>query len=183
VYNTDPRKRLCTVPTDQIALHTNTGKTITASYTHSFPRSGSRRYFLTPFILNTYMHRYLFTVIILLILVFILPSKTVPAQEPWSDRSKFWAATSAIALANDWATTRDMTQRYNEGYHELNPILGRNPSANRVDLHFLIAIPVVYLIADNIESDLARTRWLQLVTIVEGTVGLNNVRIGLRWGF
>jgi hypothetical protein len=126
------------------------------------------------------MHRYLLTVIILLLL---LPSKTVQAQEPWSDRSKFWAATSAIALANDWATTRDMTHRYSEGYHELNPILGRYPSRDRVDLHFLIAVPVVYLIADNIESDRNRTRWLQLVTLVEGTVGLNNVRIGLRWGF
>ena len=128
------------------------------------------------------MHRYLFTVIILLILVFILPAQA-QAEEPWSDRSKLWAATSAIALANDWATTRDMTQRYNEGYHELNPILGRNPSTDRVDLHFLIAIPAVYLIADNIESDRNRTRWLQLVTLIEGTVSLNNIRIGLRFGF
>ena len=140
--------------------------------------------FLTLSIVNTYMHRYLFTVIILLILVFILPAQAqAQAEEPWSDRSKLWAATSAIALANDWATTRDMTQRYNEGYHELNPILGRYPSRDRVDLHFLIAIPAVYLIADNIESDINRTRWLQLVTIVEGAVSLNNVRIGLRWGF
>jgi len=128
------------------------------------------------------MHRYLFTVIILLILVFILPAQA-QQQEQWSDRSKLWAATSAIALANDWSTTRDMTHRYNEGYHELNPILGRNPSRDRVDLHFLIAIPAVYLIADNIESDINRTRWLQLVTIVEGAVSLNNIRIGLRWGF
>ena len=121
----------------------------------------------------------------LLSLYLISTSLQVQAQEPepWSDRSKFWAATSAIALANDWATTRDMTQRYNEGYYEVNPVIGRNPSANRVDLHFLIAIPVVYLIADNLETDLARTRWLELVTLVEASVSLNNLRIGLRWGF
>ena len=125
-----------------------------------------------------------YLVLVLTVLILLSTTSAYSAEpEPWSDRSKLWAATSAIALANDWATTRDMTQRYNEGYHELNPILGRYPSRDRVDLHFLIAIPAVYLIADNIESDLARTRWLQLVTLIEGTVSLNNIRIGLRFGF
>jgi hypothetical protein len=75
-----------------------------------------------------------------------------------------------------------MTQRYGEGYYEINPTLGQNPSQRAVDLHFLIAIPVIYIIADNL-SDERRTLWLKTVTLIEAGVSLNNLRIGLHWRF
>ena len=120
--------------------------------------------------------------VLILALLTLLTQPCLADTDAWSDTSKFWAATSALALANDWATTRDMTQRYGEGYYEINPTLGQNPSQRAVDLHFLIAIPVIYIIADNL-SDERRTLWLKTVTLIEAGVSLNNLRIGLHWRF
>jgi hypothetical protein len=75
-----------------------------------------------------------------------------------------------------------MTQRYGEGYWERNPILGQTPSAQRVDLHFLICIPAIYIVADYLPEE-DRVKWLKTVTAVEAVVSTNNLRIGLRWGF
>jgi hypothetical protein len=120
--------------------------------------------------------------LLLLILLLIPPLDCLAESEPWSDRSRFWAASSAVALANDWATTRDMTQRYQEGYYERNPILGHDPSTQRVDLHFLVCIPAIYLVADYLPEE-DRVKWLKTVTLVEAVVSTNNLRIGLRWRF
>ena len=119
---------------------------------------------------------------LLLLILLLAPLNCQADGEPWSDTSKFWAASSAVALANDWATTRDMTQRYGEGYWERNPILGQTPSTQRVDLHFLVCIPAIYLVADYL-SDEDRVKWLKTVTLVEAVVSTNNLRIGLRWRF
>jgi len=127
---------------------------------------------------NTNMRSLFFLILLLL----LLPLDCLADADAWSDTSKFWAATSAVALANDWATTRDMTQRYGEGYYETNPTLGANPSQRAVDLHFAIAVPLIYIIADNL-SDERRTLWLKTVTLIEAGVSLNNLRIGLRWRF
>ena len=121
---------------------------------------------------------------LLAILLFLTLSLPVHAEsQPWSDTSRFWAASSAVALANDWMTTRDLTQRYQEGYYEANPILGHNPSQSRVDLHFLVCVPAIYLYADYLNNDEDRITWLKIVTAVEAVVSANNLRIGLRWRF
>jgi hypothetical protein len=123
-----------------------------------------------------------FTTLCLVLVTLLLPQYCWAESEPWSDSSRFWAATSALALANDWMTTRDLTQRYQEGYYELNPILGQNPSTQRVDLHFLICIPAIYLYADYLPDE-DRVKWLKIVTAVEAVVSGNNLRLGLRWRF
>jgi len=129
------------------------------------------------FFVNTNMRR------LLVLLVLLTLSVPVRADtETWSDTSRFWAASSAIALANDWATTRDMTHRYGEGYYETNPTLGADPSQSRVDLHFLVCVPAIYLYADYL-NDEDRIKWLKIVTAVEAVVSANNLRIGLRWRF
>jgi len=122
-------------------------------------------------------------VLIILALLTLLTQPCLADSDPWSDTSRFWAATSALALANDWATTRDMTHRYGEGYWETNPTLGANPSQSRVDLHFLVCVPAIYLYADYLNNDEDRIMWLKIVTAVEAVVSANNLRIGLRWRF
>jgi len=147
-------------------------------------RRVSRHYTKWPvqrFFVNTNMRRLSQRVLILALLT-LLTQPCLADSDAWSDRSRFWAATSALALANDWATTRDMTQRYGEGYYETNPTLGANPSQQAVDLHFAIAVPLIYIIADNL-SDERRTLWLKTVTLIEAGVSLNNLRIGLHWRF
>ena len=41
----------------------------------------------------------------------------------WTGEEKAWLGTAVAATVADWATTRDLSRRYNEGYYENNPIL------------------------------------------------------------
>ena len=82
----------------------------------------------------------------------------------------------------DYATTRDMTHRYNEGYYEkFNPLLGRHPSTGQVDLYFVTAGLATWLIADNLDE--YRKPFLQAVSALELVCVGNNLRIGLRVRF
>jgi hypothetical protein len=123
---------------------------------------------------------------VILLLAGLLPLDWAHGEEldraAWSDSSRFWAATSAVALANDWMTTRDLTQRYQEGYWEANPLLGRNPSQAGVDLHFALVIPLIYGVADLLDDD-DRVILLKTITVTELVVGVNNLRLGLHWRF
>jgi hypothetical protein len=119
---------------------------------------------------------------LLIAVLFLLASAPSLADtREWTTEEQVWGTTAGVLLLSDWATTRDMTHRYAENYREINPLLGAHPSAARVNLHFLIAIPVVYLLADQMPEH--RKEILQAVSAVElFTVG-NNLRIGLRFRF
>jgi len=112
-------------------------------------------------------------------LLFLTLSGTVSAEtRPWTTEEKAWGAAAGAMLLGDWLTTRNMTQRYNEGYYERNPVLGRYPTTQQVNRHFLVSIPLVFLIADNWQSQ--RKHWLMGITIIEAAAFANNLSIGLR---
>jgi len=96
----------------------------------------------------------------------------------WTSEERAWGYAAGAMLVGDWLTTRNMTKRYNEGYYEINPFLGRHPTTAQVNRHFAVSIPVIFLIADNWESQ--RKHWLMGVTFIEATVLANNLSIGLR---
>ena len=75
-----------------------------------------------------------------------------------------------------------MTRRYNEGYHELNPLLGRHPTTDRVDRHFALGFVLNYLFIDWLDSE-NRTLYLKIYTVTEGTIAARNLSIGLRLRF
>ena len=81
----------------------------------------------------------------------------------------------------DWSTTQNMTHRYNESYYERNPLLGPHPTSAQVNLHFLIAIPLLFLAADQFPA--YRIEILQVTSAVELIAVGNNLRLGLHFGF
>lgn len=114
-----------------------------------------------------------------ILLVFYCGLMSAQAQtKEWTTEEKAWGAAAGAMLLGDWLTTRNMTKRYNEGYYEHNPFLGRHPTTQQVNRHFAISVPLIFLVADQWESQ--RKHWLMGVTIIEATMLANNLRIGLR---
>jgi hypothetical protein len=111
----------------------------------------------------------------ILFLVVFLTSTTVHA-EPWTTEERAWGVVAGTLLLADWSTTRYGSRHWHQGYHETNPLLGRHPHQDRVDLHFLIAIPAIYLFADYLPA--YRREFLMVVTAVELGYVANNLRIG-----
>jgi len=119
---------------------------------------------------------------LLLSLLLLLPATVVAGLDDWTEEQRKWYAASVVVTVADWATTRDMTRRYHEGYHETNPIMGQYPSRQRVDQHFLTVLVANYFIADNLSSR-NRTVYLQFFTVGQAAVVANNLNIGLRIRF
>jgi len=74
-----------------------------------------------------------------------------------------------------------MTHRYHEDYYEQNPLLGRRPNANAVNLYFLVVTPAVFLAADYFGD--YRKEILQATSLLELIMVGNNLRIGLTFQF
>ena len=119
--------------------------------------------------------------ILLAILLAVFVGTVSAETRNWTESEKLWGATAGVLLLGDWATTNNMTHRYKEGYYEHNPLLGPHPTANQVNLHFLIAVPAVYLLADQVPN--YRTEILQVTSMVELIAVGNNLRLGLRFQF
>ena len=112
----------------------------------------------------------------------VLFSTTILADNrAWTGEEKAWLGTAATFTVADWATTRDLTRRYNEGYYENNPILGKHPSTGRVDLYFVTAGLLGYAIADNLDQN--RKLFLQGWTAVEIFYVNRNLNLGLKMKF
>jgi len=118
---------------------------------------------------------------LLSIILLVLSVNTYADSREWTSDEKFWGATAGALLAADWATTRNMTHRYHENYYEQNPLLGRRPTANRVNLYFLAVTPAVFLAADYFDD--YRKEILQVTSLLELIMVGNNLRIGLKFQF
>jgi hypothetical protein len=99
----------------------------------------------------------------------------------WTGEEKAWLGTAVAFTVTDWATTRNLSRRYNEGYYENNPILGKHPSTGRVDLYFVSAGLLGYAIADNLDQN--RKLFLQGWTAVGIFYTNRNLGIGLKMKF
>ena len=112
--------------------------------------------------------------------VLLLLNLSAQARE-WTDEERLWAVASVAVTTADWATTRDMSRRYNQGYYEHNPLLGAHPNTAKVDRYFAVSIPLILVVADQLDD--YRKPWLISVTALEAIVVGNNLRIGLRLNF
>ena len=118
---------------------------------------------------------------ILLLLVSLSSSIAQAEWDDWSLDDQRMFVASNIAMAADWATTRNMTGRYDEGYYEINRILGPYPSKDRVDLYFAGMLIANYFIADYAGD--YRTYYLFIRTGAHGAAAANNINIGLKLRF
>jgi len=114
-----------------------------------------------------------------LILSCLWSSPAVSQTRPWTTEETYWALGFVAASYADWSTTSDIIGR--NGYKELNPLIGPHPTQARINLHFMIAVPMVLFAADYFEKD--RTTILQMLTAVEILATGNNLNIGLRFKF
>lgn len=127
------------------------------------------------------------SLLISLLLVYTQSAHAQSSQE-WTEEQRVLAGILAVELVADWRTTRDIARSNwcyqpitrDHGCWELNPILGRYPSVNRIDNHFLVAGLIVYVLADMLPEH--RTRILGTLAVTEGlAVGNNIIRFGWRW--
>ena len=117
-----------------------------------------------------------------LFLFFIVFANLSFAETPaWTQEQQAWGATAGVLMLADWTTTRYGTRHWDEGYYENNLILGKQPSTDRLNLYFLVAIPAVYLAADAFPEH--RTLILQIVSGLELAAVGNNLRIGWKLSF
>ena len=101
---------------------------------------------------------------------------------PWTEEEKLWGAIVVTALVADWGTTRDATSRWKEGYYETNPLLGRTPTRQEVDTHFILWIPIVLIVADQLPHE-QRKFFLATTSIIEIYGAANNMQLGFRIRF
>ena len=118
---------------------------------------------------------------LLLSLLLLIPSAAW-AWEDWDQETKTMFVASSIAITADWATTRNMTSRYDEGYYELNTILGPYPSRDRVDAYMIGMLVTNYFITDWLPEEY-RIFYLGVRTIAHGSAANNNMNIGLKLQF
>jgi hypothetical protein len=117
-----------------------------------------------------------------LVSLLLLVSTNVFADtQAWTGEEKAWLGTAVAFTVTDWATTRDLSRRYNEGYYETNPFMGRHPSTGRVDVHFISAGLAGYFLADYLDE--WRLPWLRIWTTAGVYYTNRNLNLGLKVKF
>lgn len=95
---------------------------------------------------------------------------------------------TAFVIITDWATTRDMSKRYDEGYYETGYVLtkmyGIYPKTNQVDSYFLARLFLHYFIsnADFLTYN-QRKMYYTLTLFDHGNATVKNLSIGLKIAF
>jgi hypothetical protein len=119
---------------------------------------------------------------LLLSLLLTLPLQSFAHINDWTQEQKNWYIAANVLILADWATTRNMSKRYDEGYHESNTLfLNKHPSSGRIDGHFLTVLAANYFIADSLGKH--RTLYLQAYTIKQAHTVSNNLSLGLQIKF
>lgn len=119
-------------------------------------------------------------------LLFIVCLWAAPVRAEWSSwdsdtRALFVAST--VAIAADWATTRyGVTHGFPNNTYETNPILGRYPSRDRVDLYMIGILVSNYYITDWLPPQY-RGFYLTWRTATHGFAAHNNVQLGWKIEF
>jgi hypothetical protein len=127
--------------------------------------------------------------IFVLVLCVVLGSWTGSAAAGWLDD---WDKADRILLGvhgalwvADWGQTRDIA-RQPDKYYETNPILGKHPTVQEVDLYFISVGILGAFIADQVGERIGSVprKLLLVVWIIDqaGSVS-NNHKIGLKINF
>jgi hypothetical protein len=99
----------------------------------------------------------------------------------WTVEEKVAGTALAAALLADWSSTRYAARHGWQGVYETNQLLGQTPTPQRVDLHFLVGIPLLYWGLDQFDKN--RLPLILGFTAVEVVAARNNLRVGLKFQF
>ena len=121
--------------------------------------------------------------VIFLLVAMVLPFASRASDgRAWTKTDTAFEATFLLTLALDYGQTR--TWISNPNVHEVNPILGREPSAGKVRVYFL-ACAVGHVAVARLLPNPYRRIWQAVWIGVEGVTVYNNTRLvgGLRLQF
>jgi hypothetical protein len=101
--------------------------------------------------------------------------------ENWTTQEKVLYGTASLAMIADYKSTASVLYP-NQGYKEMNPIIGEQPGNDRLTAWFVGWTIGHYFIADQLGHE-DRKRYLLIVTIFETGAAAHNVSIGARINF
>ncbi len=120
----------------------------------------------------------IFGFVFTLIILFGAPASAV---DKWDRTDCILLGTMVAAEIIDWRQTRRIAEQPDR-YWEINPLIGRHPSQDRVDQYFLISAVVKVGIAHVLPSQW-RKIWLGIMAA--GSVGCvlynNSIGLGVQW--
>lgn len=117
----------------------------------------------------------------LLLLGCLLNPFTAQASE-WTKDQVALAVAGTVLTVTDWGQTLSMERDGYVHHQEINPILGKTPSRQSINLYFPIALGLSYLVADSLPSPY-RSIFLYTYVAVEATTVGRNYKLGLRMTF
>lgn len=121
------------------------------------------------------------TAVLLLLLLPLAARAETLLGDRWTQADTLREGAFLALLWADWRQTREIVARP-ETYWEINPVLGRHPTAGRVDNYFAAAAFGHVLVALALPPPYRAA--FQWVTVGwEADVVYRNYRIGLRFGF
>lgn len=116
----------------------------------------------------------------LLILIILLMAFPVYATDEWTRKDTAYQGAFLTLMAADYLQTKEIAR--NPRYHESNPILGRNPSQNDVDIYFLATTLLHTSIAYYLPKEYRRIWQCFWIGIETGCVR-HNINAGIRIHF
>lgn len=101
--------------------------------------------------------------------------------DEWSKTDIALESVYATLHTIDYLETRQIAR--NDHYYEsINPILGKNPSQDKVDIWFCSMMAAQYIIADRLPSKW-RKLWISSGIVVEGSMVRKNIKVGMKIRF
>lgn len=100
--------------------------------------------------------------------------------EDWTEFEKQLFAVNTTLVALDYATTYDLIHK-REGFIEANPLLGKDPSKDKLVAFFLSKIIISYIVAEY--NPKYRRNWLIFITSSSTVPVAHNISIGAQLRF
>lgn len=119
------------------------------------------------------------TLIIIMILLFPLSSN---AADKWTKTEIGLQVLSTGLQIVDWGTALDIADRKDEGYRELNPLMGSHPSRGTVNTYFALSIISNILITHYLTPE-GRKAWLSSRICISAYLVNRSYGIGLKMNF
>ena len=102
------------------------------------------------------------------------------SRDPWTKQDTYWQIGVLVTQIIDWGQTREIA--VNPEYYETNPIFGKHPTLQEVDMYFIACIAGNYLIAKALPNNWRR-KWQIGSMLLQSYFITNNYRIGLKISF
>lgn len=113
---------------------------------------------------------------LLFLFLFITSTPIVAKEVNW------YRVAANATITMDWLQTRYIAKY--DSHHELNPVLGRNPSVDKVDLYFASSLLLANVLGEWMPGNWSKNFYLGLSLSETGVVARNHrIGVGMYLGF